>query len=41
MEHACDLLIASELFQFHSQRMTGILFSDTQKVRAVAPPPDH
>ena len=35
MEHACDLLIASELFQFHSQRMTGILFSDTQKVRVV------
>ncbi|KAI0725947.1 hypothetical protein C8Q72DRAFT_848759 [Fomitopsis betulina] len=31
MEHACDLLIASELFQFHSQRMTGILFNDTQK----------
>lgn len=36
MEHACDLLIASELFQFHSQRMTGILFNDTQKVRLIA-----
>ncbi|KAH9914110.1 uncharacterized protein B0H18DRAFT_887456 [Fomitopsis serialis] len=31
MEHACDLLIASELFQFHSQRMTRILCDDTQK----------
>ncbi|KZT64976.1 hypothetical protein DAEQUDRAFT_731946 [Daedalea quercina L-15889] len=31
MEHACDLLIASELFQFHSQRMTKIICDDTQK----------
>ncbi|TFY54631.1 hypothetical protein EVJ58_g8745, partial [Rhodofomes roseus] len=31
MEHACDLLIASELFQFHSQRMTRILCDDTLK----------
>ncbi|PCH37392.1 hypothetical protein WOLCODRAFT_109793 [Wolfiporia cocos MD-104 SS10] len=31
MVHACDLLLASELFMFHSERMSEILCEDVQK----------
>ncbi|KAI0943583.1 hypothetical protein AcW1_002717 [Taiwanofungus camphoratus] len=30
LEHACDLLLASELFQFHSERMSELLTDDAQ-----------
>lgn len=32
LEHACDLLLDSELFQFHSERMCEILVDDLQSV---------
>jgi len=31
MEHACDLLLGSELFAFHSERMSEILTEDTRE----------
>ncbi|PFH48927.1 hypothetical protein AMATHDRAFT_49114 [Amanita thiersii Skay4041] len=30
LEHACDLILDSELFQFHSERMCDIIVSDAQ-----------
>ena len=33
LEHACDLLLASELFAFHSERMCDLLLEDAQTVR--------
>lgn len=32
LQHACDLLLSSELFAFHSERMSEILTDDTQTV---------
>jgi len=39
LEHACELLLQSELFAFHSERMCNIMVDQVQKVcnrRAVA-----
>ena len=33
LEHACARLLDSELFQFHSERMCGIIMTDIQMVR--------
>jgi hypothetical protein len=33
LEHACELLLNSELFAFHSERMCEILTDDAQSVR--------
>lgn len=33
LEHACNLLIESELFEFHSERMLDIIIDDAQTVR--------
>ena len=33
LEHACDILIASELFTFHSERMCDILSDEAHTVR--------
>lgn len=32
-DHACDLLLDSELFAFHSERMCEIMVDDVQLVR--------
>lgn len=37
LDHACGLLLDSELFSFHSERMSEILASDVQSVRTVHP----
>lgn len=34
LEHACDKLLASELFAFHSERLSELLTDDAQTVRA-------
>jgi hypothetical protein len=34
LEHACTLILNSELFVFHSERMCEILVDDAQRVRA-------
>jgi len=33
LEHACNLILDSELFVFHSERMCEILVDDAQSVR--------
>ena len=33
LEHACNMLLDSELFAFHSERMCEIIADDTQTVR--------
>lgn len=33
LEHACNMLLDSELFAFHSERMCEIIVDDTQTVR--------
>ena len=33
LDHACTLLLDSELFQFHSERMCSIIMTDIQMVR--------
>lgn len=33
LEHACGLILNSELFEFHSERMCEILVDDIQSVR--------
>ncbi|KAI0356846.1 hypothetical protein OH77DRAFT_174652 [Trametes cingulata] len=38
LEHACDMLLGSELFAFHSERMSDLLTKDAQTVR---PPARH
>ncbi|OBZ76876.1 hypothetical protein A0H81_03038 [Grifola frondosa] len=35
LEHACDILLASELFAFHSERMCELLVEDAQTVRPI------
>lgn len=32
LEHACELLLQSELFAFHSERMCGNIVDEVQKV---------
>lgn len=32
LEHACNLLLESELFEFHSERMVDIIVDDAQTV---------
>lgn len=32
LEHACNLLLESELFEFHSERMLDIIIDDAQTV---------
>lgn len=34
LEHSCDLLLASELLTFHSERMCELLLDDAQAVSA-------
>jgi hypothetical protein len=34
LEHACEMIIDSELFEFHSERMSDILVNDVQSVCA-------
>ena len=36
LEHACDLLLSSELFTFHSERMSELLLQDAQTVRRLS-----
>ena len=33
LQHSCDLLLGSELFTFHSERMCDLLLKDAQTVR--------
>jgi hypothetical protein len=33
LEHACELILDSELFEFHSERMLDIITDETQTVR--------
>lgn len=35
LDHACTMLLDSELFQFHSERMCDIIMTDIQMVRAL------
>ena len=35
LQHSCDLLLASDLFTFHSERMCDLLLKESQTVRAV------
>ena len=32
LEHSCDILLASELFTFHSERMCDLLVQDVREV---------
>ena len=36
LQHSCDLLLASELFTFHSERMCDLLLGEAQTVRGPA-----
>ena len=35
LQHSCDLLLASDLFTFHSERMCDLLLKESQTVRGV------
>ena len=36
LEHACDILLTSELFAFHSERMCELLLEDAKTVRLLS-----